>query len=321
MNELAKEKTGVILLSMGGPDSLEDITPFLYNIFSDRAIIRLPGGSLFQKPFAWAISRARTKKVQDHYRLIGGKSPLVKWTEAQGRLIEQRLQKESISVHCYAGMRYFRPMIADAIRQAQADGCRRILLLPMYPQYSTATTGSSFLVAKELFLGMPGIETIYVPDFHDNPGYVGLMNDYIEKNIAKNEVLLFSAHSLPQKFVDEGDPYVDQVKRTAALAAGSRPYFISFQSRSGPVTWVGPDTIDETKRLLNETPGGIFVVPISFVCDHIETLYEIDIELPQLMGDSGGKRLRRMPMFNDDPRFADVLSGIIRQHLNDHEQQ
>ena len=316
----SKEKIGVILLSMGGPDRLEDITSFLYNIFSDRAIIRLPGGTLFQKPFAWMISRLRTMKVQDHYRLIGGKSPLVKWTEAQGRLIEQQLQKDSIDVHCYVGMRYFRPMIEDAIKKAHVDGCRRIIFLPMYPQYSTATTGSSFLVAKETLRALPEIDAMYVSDFHDNPGYVGLMGEYIRQNIAENEVLLFSAHSLPQKFVDEGDPYVDQVKRTAALAAGERPYFISFQSRSGPVTWVGPDTIDETRRLLNETSGGIFVVPISFVCDHIETLYEIDIELPQLMGERNGKRLRRMPMFNDDARFAEVLAGIIKQNLISHEQ-
>jgi protoporphyrin/coproporphyrin ferrochelatase len=320
MNDASKDKTGVILLSMGGPDCLADITPFLYNIFSDRAIIRLPGGRIFQKPFAWMISRARTKKVQEHYRLIGGKSPLVKWTEAQGRLIEQELLKDSIDIRCYTGMRYFHPYIESAIDKAHSDGCNRILLLPMYPQYSTATTGSSFLVAKEKLSALHGISVLSVSDFHDNTGYVGLMNEYIEKNIAKDEVLLFSAHSLPQKFVDEGDPYVDQVKRTAALAAGNRPYFISFQSRSGPVTWVGPDTIDETKRLLNETSGGIFVVPISFVCDHIETLYEIDIELPLLAGDSGGKRLRRMPMFNDDPRFAEVLSNIIRQRLNGHEQ-
>ncbi|MEK7775257.1 MAG: ferrochelatase [Candidatus Zixiibacteriota bacterium] len=315
----SKEKIGVILLSMGGPDSIEDITSFLFNIFSDRAIIRLPGGALFQKPFAWMISRLRTKKVQDHYTLIGGKSPLVKWTEAQGRLIERQLKKESIEVHCYAGMRYFRPMTENAIKQAHADGCRRILFLPMYPQYSTATTGSSFLVARDTLRALPGVSATFISDFHDNPDYAGLMGEYIEKNIAKNDVLLFSAHSLPQKFVDEGDPYVDQVKKTAALAAGERPYFISFQSRSGPVTWVGPDTIDETKRLLNETSGGIFVVPISFVCDHIETLYEIDIELPQLMGESGSKRIRRMPMFNDDPRFAEVLAGIIKQNLISHE--
>jgi ferrochelatase len=212
-------------------------------------------------------------------------------------------------------MRYFDPMIDDAIERAIADGCSRLVFLPMYPQFSTATTGSSFVVAQQVVKKHPALNVSFIKDFHDDSGYTGLMSDYINRNIKPSDFLLFSAHSLPQKFVDEGDPYVDQVKRSAAMAAGSRQYFISFQSRSGPVTWVGPDTIDEVRRILSETSGGLFVVPISFVCDHIETLYEIDIELPQMMNGLDGKRIHRMPMFNDDTRFAEVLTRIISNHL------
>jgi ferrochelatase len=308
-----ERKTCAILLSMGGPDSTEDIREYLYNIFSDRTLIRLPGGSLLQKPFAAMISRLRRKKVQSHYNLIGGGSPLLRWTRAQARHLEQELAAELPGFKAYPGMRYFRPTVDQAIESACRDGFRHIILLPLYPQYSLATTGSSFEIARKSMAKHVDITVTYVHDFHDQRDYVALMQEYIGRNIDPEDTLLFSAHSLPQKFVDDGDPYVEQVKRTAALAAGEREYFVSFQSRTGPVTWVGPDTIVEARRLLAAKPGTLFVVPISFVCDHIETLYEIDIELKELLGQNLGPRIRRMPMFNDDRRFAVALANIIRE--------
>ena len=305
-------KTCAILLSMGGPDTTADIQEYLYNIFSDRTLIQLPGGSLLQKPFAAMISRLRKKKVQAHYNLIGGGSPLLRWTKAQARNLEQELAAELPGFKAYPGMRYFRPSIESAIETACRDGFKHMILLPLYPQYSLATTGSSFEVARKVMAKHVDVGVTYVRDFHDHADYIALMQDYIKTNIAPEDTLLFSAHSLPQKFVDDGDPYVDQVKETARLAAGDREYYVSFQSRTGPVTWVGPDTIDEAKRLLAEKKGNLFVVPISFVCDHIETLYEVDIELKELVGDEAGNRIRRMPMFNDDPRFAKALANVIR---------
>ncbi len=140
------------------------------------------------------------------------------------------------------------------------------------------------------------------------------MKSYIDDNIQEDETLLFSAHSIPQKFVDEGDPYVTQIEFTAQNVAGNRNYFLSYQSRTGPVKWVGPDTVDETKRLLSEGKK-LFIVPISFVCDHIETMFELDIELKELVGDNGN--IRRMPMFNDDRNFGALLANIVLEHLND----
>ncbi|MDH4157045.1 MAG: ferrochelatase [candidate division Zixibacteria bacterium] len=303
-----------ILLAMGGPDAPGDIREYLYNIFSDRSLIRLPGGRLFQKPFAKLISRLRSKRVQEHYGLIGGASPLMKWTSAQAALVEQDLSRNLDAFKCYVGMRYFRPTIRSAVRKAYEDGFRKVCFVPMYPQYSVATVGSSFAEATRVLEEMPGMEAVFINDFHDEPGYAALLKDYIESHIGPEDTLLFSAHSLPQKFVDEGDPYVDQVRRTAQMVAADREYFVSFQSRTGPVTWVGPDTVAEARRLLSERSGGLFVVPISFVCDHIETLYEIDIELKELLGDKGD-RLRRMPMFNDDRRLAEVLGGLILRRM------
>lgn len=312
------EKYCVILVAMGGPDSLDNVPQYLYNIFSDRAIIRLPGGSILQKPFARLISRLRSKKVQQHYGLIGGRSPLLAWTETQAAQIENILQQDSPVVKCYVGMRYFTPYIDDTIREAWRDGFRRFCFLPMYPQYSTATTGSSYSVAALALKSLAGAKATFIKDFHNNEAFIGVVRRYISENIRSDETLLFSAHSLPQKFVEEGDPYVDQIMRTAQLAAAGRQYHLSFQSRTGPVKWVGPDTVEEVRRLLQDPVRKLFIVPIAFVCDHIETMYELDIELKQLVPADAAARIRRMPMYNDDPTLAQALAGIVRERMISH---
>jgi len=313
-----KDNLCVVLLSMGGPDTIADVREYLYNIFSDRSIIRLPGGSLFQKPLARLISLLRRSRVEDNYRQIGGGSPLLNWTHAQARQIENILSSEYPGIRCCVGMRYFRPTIDTAVSTAYDDGYRRFCFLPMYPQYSRATTGSSFAVARKALATRDDASASSVNDFHDDAGYIRLLREYIEANIAADETLLFSAHSLPQRFVDEGDPYVDQVRSAAAMAAGEREYFLSFQSRTGPMKWVGPNSIAEARRLLAAPRRKLFVVPLSFVCDNIETLHEIDIDLKEQLGPDAEGRLRRMPMFNDDPRFASVLADIVRRNVRVH---
>ncbi len=314
MSKNDSDKVCVILLGMGGPDSLDNIKPFLYNIFSDREIIQLPGGSLFQKPFAKLISRLRHRKVQNNYSLIGGSSPLLKWTESQKEHLEFILSPTLGRFDVFIGMRYFTPTIESAIQQAVDAEYNKIIFLPMYPQYCKATTGSSFSEAKRVLLNQPAIKSIFIKDFHNDKAYLKLLKSYIDDNIQDDETLLFSAHSIPQKFVDDNDPYVSQVKFTAKQVAGERDYFLSFQSRTGPVKWVGPDTVDETKRLLADGKK-LFIVPISFVCDHIETMFEIDIELKELVSDT--KNIRRMPMFNDDRNFGALLANLVLEHLDD----
>lgn len=307
-------KTCVILLAMGGPDSIDGIKRFLINIFSDREIIQLPGGALLQKPFARLICKIRLKEVQHNYSRIGGFSPLLKWTEAQKEHIEFAIAPVAPGFEGYIGMRYFDPYTEDTIHKAVAAGHKKLIFLPMYPQYCRATTGSSFNEVKRVLKKYPDVEAVYINDFHDNPAYIKLMKQYIDDNIQDDEVLLYSAHSIPQKFVDEGDPYVDQVKKTAQLTAGDRDYILSFQSRTGPVKWVGPDTIDETKRLTDEGKK-LFIVPISFVCDHIETLFEIDLDLKEIVGEEKAHLIRRMPMFNDDRNFGALLADLILEKM------
>ncbi|HOD67410.1 MAG TPA: ferrochelatase [candidate division Zixibacteria bacterium] len=305
----------VILLAMGGPRTTAEVPAYLYNIFSDRRIIRLPGGPLLQKPLAKLIAARRAEKVKRHYDLIGGGSPLLHWTEAQKAHLERSFAEGAVTrpLRCYIGMRYAPPMTGEAVRQAYEDGCRTMFFLPMYPQYCRATTGSSFAEARRALERYDDVHPVFIDDFHNNQGYLFLLREYIGNHMREDETILFSAHAIPQSFVDDGDPYVDQVRATASLAAGDREYFLSFQSRTGPVAWVGPDTVAEARRLLG-AGRRLFVVPISFVCDHIETLYEIDIELKQLL--NAGERIRRMPMFNDDPRLARTLARIIDARRN-----
>ncbi|MFC1475247.1 ferrochelatase, partial [Candidatus Zixiibacteriota bacterium] len=236
------QKTCLILLGMGGPDSVGDVGDFLYNIFSDRSIIKLPGGKLFQKPLAKFISRMRLKKVQANYTKIGGGSPLLKWTQAQKDNIDFSLAPILPGFKSYIGMRYFKPYINDAIEQAYADGFKSFVFLPLYPQYCRATTGSSFEVTRKIIAEHPEVTAKYIDDFHDDKNYIRILAECINNNIKDDEILLFSAHSIPQKFVDDGDPYVEQVKQTAKLSAGNHDYHLAFQSRTGPVKWVEPDT-------------------------------------------------------------------------------
>ncbi len=312
---MAKEvkRIGVLLLAMGGPDSIQAVPQYLTNIFSDRTLIRLPGGALLQKPFAHLISRLRSKKVASHYAMIGSSSPLLHWTESQAEHIRQMLTDRGYAVNCYVGMRYYDPDIAAAVAQMVTDRIEHIIVLPMYPQFSTATTGSSVIELERVLRRYPDMNWDLIKDFHSYQPYIELLRNYIESYTEPDDLLLFSAHSLPKRFVTEGDPYVDQVLRTASLAAGDRESHVSFQSRTGPVEWIGPDTVDETRRLLAESERQICLVPIAFVCDHIETLYELDIELPQLVGCPD--RLYRLPMFNDDRRFGRVLADLVAEWI------
>ncbi len=312
------KKICVVLLAMGGPNKTDDIPKYLYNIFSDRALIKLPGGPMFQKPLARIISMARSSKVKARYNLIGGGSPLLSWTEKQAHQIEAILSHSVSGIKCAVAMRYFEPYIKEVMENILEDNTDHIIFLPMYPQYSKATTGSCFDEIEKM-QKKNNCNYSFIKDFHDDGNYIALLREYIAANIKEDDVLLFSAHALPQKFVDDGDPYVDQINTTAKLAADGREYYVSFQSRTGPVNWVGPDTIETAGQLLDKGKS-IFIVPISFVCDHIETLFEIDIDLIEKLGEKAQGRIRRMPMFNDDFRFSEVLvnliDGVIKQNVS-----
>ncbi|MDP2157814.1 MAG: ferrochelatase [Nitrospirota bacterium] len=325
-----KRSIGVLLLNLGGPDSLSAVQPFLYNLFSDREIIRL-GPAFLQKPLAWLISSLRSAKTRAAYARIGGKSPIREITSAQAGALEKQLNSSTFGVQgstfkVFVGMRYWQPFVGDTVRRMYEEGIRKVIVLTLYPHYSVATTGSSLSNLKNILAAYPEISIRSIESWYDHPLYIDALVESISRglasflsniepgtlNIERDIHLLFSAHSLPRKFVDEGDPYVDQIMATvkAVTARFSNPWKVSYQSKSGPVAWLEPST----EQMLGEmaAPGAkrLLVVPVSFVSDHIETLYEIDM-LYKDMAAGLGMRLERAESLNLSPIFISALKDIV----------
>ena len=326
------ERTGVLLLNLGGPDSLQAVRPFLYNLFSDREIIRL-GPPFLQRPLAWLISALRSEKTRSMYRQIGGRSPILDITKAQAEALEKALNEniepqsrraaEPQRFKVYIGMRYWRPFVKDTIDQIISDGTKDLVVLSMYPHYSKATTGSSVDEFKRLIKGK-GINVRYIEEWYDFPPYIESLAELVAKGasefMGKDFELLYSAHSLPQSFIDEGDPYLDHINLTINKVnerLGAGPYNISglktrlsFQSKTGPVKWLGPSTEETIIDLANKGCKNLLVAPVSFVSDHIETLYEIDI-LYKKFAQGQGMDLRRCGSLNTNDRFIFALKELI----------
>ncbi len=328
------ETIGVILLNLGGPDSIQAVKPFLYNLFSDRQIIRL-GPPFMQKPLAWLISELRSRKTEKYYSLIGGKSPIVEITAAQAKALERELNSSGVPdpsspvFRAYTGMRYWHPLIEEVIPRMHGEGIKKIIGLGLYPHYSVATSGSSFSKFGEV-VSRYQIDTVRIESWFNNPYYIDALVDVIRKGFdsfspspltphpsSLDDVhVLFSAHSLPQKIIDQGDPYVDQIMGTILeiLKKIDMKWHLSYQSKSGPVKWLEPSTEEKIRELAKGGVRNLLVVPISFVSDHIETLYEIDI-LYKDLAESLGVRLRRVESLNTLPLFIKALKDVVLRGL------
>ncbi len=320
MTDKGRDSTGVFLLNLGGPDSIQAVRPFLYNLFSDRDIIRL-GPAFVQRPVAWLISRLRSKKTEEMYRAIGGKSPILDITRAQAAALETALDGSRFRV--FIGMRYWHPFIKDTIRAVTAEGIRHVIALSLYPHYSKATTGSTINEFKR-HARDTGLSVRYVDRWYDFPPYIEALADLIAKGTAGFEGndfhIIYSAHGLPESLIRAGDPYLDHVKCTVEKVntrLSSPPYNIpdikwelSFQSRVGPVRWLQPSTEETIERLAGGGCRNLFVVPVSFVSDHIETLYEIDI-LYRAMAEKYGVTLKRCEALNTSEKFINALKELV----------
>ena len=312
------------MLNLGGPDSLQAVRPFLYNLFSDREIIRL-GPPFLQKPIAWLISTLRSKKAESMYSLIGGKSPILDITMSQAEALEKELNKTTSGeprYKVYIGMRYWYPFIKETVNNILKDGVSRLIVLSLYPHYSKATTGSSVDDFKRV-IGKD-INIDYIEQWYDFPAYIDSLADLIASGTDEFREsgfdILYSAHSLPQSFIDEGDPYLDHIKQTINKVnerLAEEPYNItdlkwrlSFQSKTGPVKWLEPSTEETINKLSEEGCRNLFVVPISFVSDHIETLYEIDIQYKEL-AEEKGINLKRCASLNISEKFISALKELI----------
>jgi ferrochelatase len=325
---------GVVFLNMGGPDCLDAVRPFLYNLFSDREIIRL-GPAFMQRPLAWWIARKRAPKSRSAYERIGGKSPLAAITGAQASAVEALVNRGGQRVRCLAGMRYWRPFTRDVLAELKTGGVSRVLAVSLYPHYSSATSGSSIRdferCARDLALDYRVVES-----FPDHPGYVAALAETVREGLAvmlrqeadglgtgtlqlpEASALVYSAHSLPKSLVEAGDPYVRHLERTitALEERTGIPGHLCFQSRSGPVAWLEPATDVFLNALRERGVRRILMLPISFVSDHVETLDEIDILYRGLMA-AKGVVLVRTPSLNDRPTFMGALADIVERGLEE----
>lgn len=321
-------RVGVLLLNLGGPDRLEDVKPFLFNLFADPEIIRLPFPWL-QKPLAWWISTVRTKRSQENYKQIGGSSPLRRITEAQAQALQARLEEKGQPTQMYIGMRYWHPFTEEAIARIKRDGIEQLVILPLYPQFSISTSGSSFRLLQQMWLEDPklnSIEYTVIPSWYKQPGYLQAMAQLIAQELdgfANPDTVhvFFSAHGVPKSYVEEaGDPYQQEIEECTALIMQTlnRPnsYTLAYQSRVGPVEWLQPYTEDAIQELGQQGVQDMVVVPISFVSEHIETLQEIDMEYREVAESVGIHNFRRVPALNTHTQFIDGMADLTLEALN-----
>jgi protoporphyrin/coproporphyrin ferrochelatase len=320
-------RVGVLLLNLGGPEKLEDVRPFLYNLFSDPEIIRLPFPWL-QKPLAWFISTSRARKSQENYRKIGGGSPLRRITEAQAAAIQQSLQLKGQEAAVYIGMRYWHPFTEEALAQIKRDGIKRLVILPLYPQFSISTSGSSFRLLEQLWRKDPYLQQIdytAIPSWYERPGYLKAMAQLIARELDRAEhpdeaQIFFSAHGVPRSYVEEaGDPYQEEIEACTRAIVQTlnrpNPYTLAYQSRVGPVEWLQPYTEDAIVELAERGVKSLVVVPLSFVSEHIETLEEIDIEYRELAEHAGIENFHRVPALDTHPGFIEDLADLVVEAL------
>ncbi|MEW6195277.1 MAG: ferrochelatase [Bacteroidota bacterium] len=315
-------KTAVVLFNLGGPDSLESVEPFLYNLFCDPDIFKLPFG---QKLFAKIISSRRSPKVIEEYKLIGGKSPLNEWTELQRTILEESLRKENRDIDVHTAMRYWKPLTHETVKKVESGRYNKIILLPLYPHYSITTTGSSFNEWNRHYTDDKS-KLVYINNYQTNEKYVAAINERIDESLLKfpeevrNDVqLVFSAHGTPVSLVKNGDPYSHQIKETmeAVMSArkNSHDYHLCFQSKVGPMKWLEPATAKMIESLASQNKKNLLVIPISFVSDHVETLFELNIEYRHVAEKVGIEHYVVMTGLNDSKLFVEALKNLVEQKL------
>jgi protoporphyrin/coproporphyrin ferrochelatase len=324
----ARPKTGIVMLNLGGPATLDEVQPFLLELFADREIIQLP----FQRWLGPFIARRRTPKVRRLYASIGGGSPILRFTEAQGRGMVARLDRLSPATaphKFYVAFRYAQPKSEDALQRMRTDGVQRAVAFTQYPQFSCSTTGSSL---NELWraASRTGLRDAFEWSIIDrwpvHPGFIEAMTQTVGEGLEQflpadrqKVLLLFSAHSLPLAVIDRGDSYPQEVgasvQRVIERLAAPNPYLLAYQSDVGPVRWLGPSTVEVLRRLGARGQKHVLVVPIAFTSDHIETLSELDREYGEVAHQVGITHYKRAPALNDRSRFLDALAEIVRDHL------
>ncbi|MET0271529.1 MAG: ferrochelatase [Phenylobacterium sp.] len=305
-------KVAVVLFNLGGPDGPDAVRPFLFNLFKDPAIIQLPAVARY--PLAALISTTRTKTAQANYQIMGGGSPLLPETQAQAVALEARLNGQGMETRVFIAMRYWKPFAAETAREVAAFAPDEIVLLPLYPQFSSTTTASSVKDWQAAYRGTGRTRTVccYPTALGLIESHAAAIRETWEKSGKPKDIrLLFSAHGLPQKVIDGGDPYQAQIEATAAAIAQRVPeitdWRVCYQSRVGRLEWLKPSTDDEVRRAGKEGKG-VLVAPIAFVSEHVETLVELDHEYADLAKKVGAQPYLRSPTPRVRESFIDTLT-------------
>ena len=314
---MATRRIAVVLFNLGGPDSQKAVRPFLFNLFTDPAIIRLPTPA--RLALATLISTTRAKSARANYQIMGGASPLLPESEAQARALQASLSATlaDAEVRTYVAMRYWKPFSRQTAAAVAAFAPDEVVLLPLYPQFSTTTTASSIKAWRACYKGPGRVSTVCC--YPTQPAFIAAHVTRVREALAAAPAgvplrLLFSAHGLPQQVVDAGDPYEKQIQATAGAIAAQLPelpdWKVCYQSRVGRLKWLGPSTPEALEEAAGEGLG-VVVVPIAFVSDHVETLVELDHEYAKLAADLDIPAYIRVAALGVEPQFIDGLAAAV----------
>ncbi|MEM7737951.1 MAG: ferrochelatase [Deinococcota bacterium] len=327
---MSQGPTGIVMMNLGGPKTLEDVQPFLLKLFEDKEIIQLP----LQKWLGPFIAKRRTANVQKNYADIGGGSPILKWTNEQGQGMCKRLDAmspETAPHKFYVAFRYIEPFSEDALKQMKADGVKRAVAFTQYPQFSCSTTGSSlnelWRAAKRVGL-QQDFEWSVIDRWPTHPKFIEAMTKTVREGLEQfdpadrdDALIVFSAHSLPMGVINRGDAYPQEVGASVHEVMKclnfSHEYLLAYQSDVGPVPWLGPSTEMVIEELGKKKRKNVLIVGIAFTSDHIETLHELDIEYGEVAHEAGITNYKRAPSFNGDPLFQDALAEVVHAHLQE----
>ena len=312
------KRVGVVVFQLGGPDSVEAVEPFLYNLFCDPDIIDFPFSRIGRRPLARLIARARAKSVAHHYAAIGGYSPIRRFTEQQAAALEAHLIREGVDARCVVAMRYWHPFTAEAIAQLEDAAVEQVVLLPLYPQYSSTTTGSSLREWRRRWSST--VPTVQAGELYRNPLYIEAVVEAVDTTLARfpepaGVELIFSAHGVPLPVIEKGDPYQRQIEETVASVmergAWRNPHRLCYQSKVGGGRWLQPSLHTTLRELASQKVRNVCVIPISFVSDHVETLGEINHEAREEAQRLGIEGFEMMPGLNDSPKFIQALAASV----------
>ena len=320
-----KKKVSVVLFQLGGPDSASAVEPFLYNLFCDPDIINFFGAWFARRPLARYIARKRAGVVREHYDAIGGHSPIRLLTERQARALEAALAPHC-EARCFIAMRYWNPLTAETVAEVKNSGAQELVLLPMYPQYSFATTSSSLKEWKRLYHPNGNApRTQVIEKFFDHPLYIQAIVEKINLSLTHFEEpgrahIVFSAHGLPLSLIERGDPYARHVEQTVGLVwqrgGWKNPHTLCYQSKVGRRKWLSPSLTETIEKLARAGEKHLLVVPVAFVTEHIETLHEINIEAREEAHKLGVEQFEMMPAVGDSPTFIAALADLVRKAIS-----